>query len=276
MSKHNSLKRKRTQKYTNVHTPFKHIYKIHNNTIYFSEYYDESFDDYNVIARDYPILKIGYPDESRCQGNPRVTLTKHLKWFGSGPWFKQPVILTKYLTHLTFGYYFSHPIVLTKYLIFLKVGGHFWKPISLNKRMRHLEMESDHWDFPNDLTKNIITVKFSRLFNQPIILPKYIVRITFGYFFQKPIVLTKYLRELTINKCPFVEYPLDVLVLDSRDLLDNLPNGIKRIKTTCYYKSPNHNLPNTMVNVVHCAKDSLPTFQIVTKLHVEYYSEIYK
>lgn len=283
MSQHENKptrKRKQTQKYTNahVHAPFKHIYKIRENTIYFSEFHDESFDDYNVIARDYPILKIGYPNEHRYWGgtNPRVTLTKHLTHFNSGYWFRRPVNLTKYLTHLIFSKYFSQQIVLTKYLILLTVREYFSKPISLNKRLRHLEIKADHYNQRIDLTKNIITAVFDHCFNQHVVLPKYIVRITFGDFFAQPIVLTKYLREITIDKCPFIEYPLDSLVLLGKHTLNNLPNGIKCIKTSCYYRRPMRNLPNTLVNIIHRSKYDNPTFEVMAKSYVKYNSMIYK
>lgn len=271
----------RKRKYTtaHVHAPFKHIYKIREDSVYFSESYDESFDDYNMIARDYPILKIGYPNE-HCNywggTNPRVTLTKYLICFYSGYWFDRPIILSKYLREITFGNNFSQQIILTKYLILLIVGERFWKPVFLNKRLKHLEIKSERYNKQIDLTKNITTAVFDHLFNQHVVLPKYIVRITFGNFYDKPIVLTKYLREITINECPHIEYSLDSLVLLGKKTPDNLPNGIKYIRTTCYYRRPVQDLPNTMVNVFYQATNSLPTFGVMTKSYVKYDSMIYK
>lgn len=73
-------------------------------------------------------------------------------------------------------------------------------------------------------------------FNKPIVLPKNIITFVGGFVETHRVVLTSCIEKMTFGN-------------NNYDLVDNLPNGIKKIILGGYYDVSLDNIPNSVVDV---------------------------
>lgn len=163
-------------------------------------------------------------------GSP-VILMRNVSYFIFRDTYNEPIVLTPHVIHLTFGQRFNQSIILSYRIQCLTLGYFFKLPIVLTPNIRRLNL-GGHFNQMIVLTKRITHLTLGQKFNQPIILTKHITHLTLGQYCH-PIVFTHHVVRLQIENHNYY-------------VMDNLPNEIKDIMLSKFFRAPLKNIPNSV------------------------------
>lgn len=190
---------------------------------------------YNIISKYTKLIFSNYEKLYDCIKNKNYSI--HHGSFAESK-FNQPIDeiqygLPKILTHVIFGHNFNYPVNLHEGLILLIFGSKFNQPIdNLPSSLMHLEFSCSFNQPINKLPTSLKFLRFIESFNQPINLPPGLTHLTFDCRFDRPVILPDGLEYLCISND------------DNSDTLDNLPSSITELELGYYIKSELNNLPN--------------------------------
>lgn len=203
-----------------------------NDTICFSDGFDEPFNNYFPIMRNYPNMHFVSQYKYMC--NYPTILTKNLKQLIFRHIIFQQLILTKNIESLTLYECEGLCSKFPRKMVYLKYYYHKSPPIILTKNVHTVEFYV--YNLHMKLPKGIRHVTFDVHFDQPIDLTKNLTRIKFGAFSNKPIRLGTSIKNITLDGDSLqhivIEKPIDEITVYAERVrpshfvfLDNLPNG---------------------------------------------------
>lgn len=274
-------------------------YPIKNNTLQFSNKFNEPIDKYHNIINSCgctcSIFKIDVfmtefnkpltvPINVTCvhfghSFNNSIELTRKLKFLHFGNAFNSSINLPKYLEHLTIDFSYNNLTVLNKYINELNTyNGDFTYFPKLPKKLIKFSIESEiskcmYADLK--FSKNIYNVWMSiNTWHCSLVLPKNIKRLLMTRNFTQTLILTPNIKILSFEWCHF-EKPIyyeklfDLLHLNFEleciFCYDNLPNGLKRTLMTLEHVN---NLPND-IKTIYCCHKAIKHGMIIKKLNEE-------
>lgn len=229
-------------------------YTIDNNTIYFSNNFNESLRPYYTVLLQ--VSSISFKKNTyeshllhSTFNHHVINLPSNIKSITFGWEYNKPFSLCPSIEHLEFGHDFNHPIVLGQKLKTLIFGDNFNCPIFLTPNIITL-IFGNNFNQHIMLTKNIQTLKFGYQFNKSIQLPPNIISLEMGYCYNQSITINVRIKRLILSAG--LEHNVQLNATKTLEIISFYSNAVpnyvldKNI-TECkilhrYHLQPHHNL----------------------------------
>lgn len=204
-------------------------YQIQDQTIIFSNNFDEPIDEYHAII-----------NKCQCMKFANGSLSK----------FNHPIIIPMNLTSIIFPCMFNKPIVLTPNLTSVKFdnpySSSFNSSIEPSKKLKYLNL-GYYFDNPISLTKYLMHFSLiTNFYKHDLVLNKYLKKLVLGVFinFENRCVLPKILYELTLCEDTVFDLKLSknmysfTINMGKLNKCLQLPKNIRRIDISCKSTHP--------------------------------------
>lgn len=188
-------------------------YTIVNNTLRFSNNFNNSLGPYRKILRDKQITHL----ELGSDFSQKLILPSNITSLKLGNNFNHSFSLTKNITDLTFGNQFNKPIILTESVINLRLGNEFKQSLVLGAGVKKLFF-GEHSTFNHSIifNENLVSATFGFYFNQPLVLTRNQEELVLCHYFNSPIIFAPKLKRLIFNK--YSEYNKSLVL--GKEILD--------------------------------------------------------
>lgn len=219
-------------------------YRIHDNTIIFSNNFNKPLDEYYTIINKYKFL--AFENDYSSKFNRHITIPMNLTSIAFSNKFNKPVVLTPNLTNVVFNGNFNSSIELSKKLKSLHLGYDFNKPINLSKYLMHLSLVTNEYSYPVIINKymNKLILGPNNNFENLCILPKNLHKLNSTTEIITCLKLPKNMKNLT----------LFFSILDGQIFL---PKNITKLSLFFVSSNTSINLtPRIKVLYLHLEKDS--------------------